>query len=155
MQPDHTLRVVHRLGDGVDVEARGVRGEQRGGGLQPAQLGEHRPFDLEVLDGRLDHELALGEVAKVADDVQPVRGVPGLVGGEPALGGEVGEPLVEALDGGRGPVRTSVLEVDPVAGGGRDLGDPGAHGAGPDDRDVASGTVRRHAAILSNSAGEP
>ena len=146
VQPDHPLRVVDRLGDGVDVEARGVGGQQRGGRLGPAQLGEHRLLDLEVLGGGLDHQLALRQVGEVGDDLQTVGRRPGLLAGHPALGGEVGQALTEALDGSRGPVRTGVLEVDLVPGHRGDLGDPRAHGAGTDNGDVASRTVRRHAA---------
>ena len=64
VQPDHPLRVVDRLGDGVDVEARRVGRQQRRGRLQPAQLGEHRLLDLEVLGGGLDDELALRQVGR-------------------------------------------------------------------------------------------
>jgi hypothetical protein len=116
--------------------------------LKPAQLGEDRPLDRQVLDRRLDDQLALGKVGEVRDDVDPVGDGTRSLSGHPTLGREVGQALRHTV-GGRGcTVWARVVEVDVVSGDGRDLRDPGAHGPGSDDRDVAPRTVGRHDAIL-------
>jgi hypothetical protein len=103
---------------------------------------------VQVLDRGLDDELALREVLQTGDDIDPVGGRLGLFAGDPTLAGKGVEAPADALGGRRGAFGGGVLQVDLMAGGGGDLGDAGAHRAGPDDGYVTPRTVARHVAIL-------
>jgi hypothetical protein len=65
VHPDHALGVLGRLGDRVDRDRGRVRGEDRVRCDEPVELGEHLPLRLELLDDRLDHEVAPGQVGEV------------------------------------------------------------------------------------------
>ena len=56
------------LGDG---ERRGVRREHRVGPADPVELGEELALRRELLDDRLDHEVAVGEVAQLGREREP------------------------------------------------------------------------------------
>ena len=63
MHPDDALRPLRRLGDLGNGERRGVRSEHRIGSADPVELGKDLPLELELLEHRLDHEVALRELA--------------------------------------------------------------------------------------------
>ena len=70
---DHALRMLGRLGDGMDRDRRGVRREDRVGPHEAVELGEHLALRLELLDDRLDHEIAVGQVGELGREATAGR----------------------------------------------------------------------------------
>ena len=64
-----------RGGDLGDRERRGVRREHGVRAADPVELGEELPLRAELLDDRLDHEVAVGEVGEVGREREPRDGV--------------------------------------------------------------------------------
>ena len=65
---DDALRAGRRGRDLGHRERRGVRREDRVGSADPVELGEERALRLELLDDRLDHEVAVGERLELGRD---------------------------------------------------------------------------------------
>ena len=83
------------VGDLRDRERRGVRGEDRGRRDEAVELAEELALDLEILEGRLDHELAVREVGELGRQRQAAeRGVL-LVLGQPLLLDSAAEVVVD------------------------------------------------------------
>ena len=84
-----------------DRERGGVRGEDGVGTADSLELGEELPLRLELLDDRLDHEVAVGEVAELGRQRQPAdRVVARRLLELPLLdlaGEEVADPLARLL----------------------------------------------------------
>ena len=77
MHADDALRTLGRLGDLVDRDRRRVRGKNRVRRHDALELREGLALRLELLDDRLDHEVAVGEIREVRREGQPPkRGVP-------------------------------------------------------------------------------
>ena len=62
VQADHVCGRLVTRGDLVDVERRGVGGEDRAGLADAVELGEDLLLDVHVLEHGLDDEVAVGEV---------------------------------------------------------------------------------------------
>ena len=82
-------------------ERRGVRGEDGVRAADPLELGEELPLRLELLDDRLDHDVAVGEVAELGRQREPAHGGISLDLLEQSLLGlareEVPDPLARLL----------------------------------------------------------
>ena len=138
-----------RHGEGARV-GREDRARREGGIERP----EDRPLGLEVLEGRLDDKIGSrgrdvvegGGVAQPFDPALDPRvggiGVEIETGGAPFEAGPDARPA--ALDRGR----VDVVQDHVVARLERELGDPGAHRPGTDDRDDAHGADRDAAATV-------
>ncbi len=140
MEPEHALRPAGRLGDGRDRQGAGIRREQDVRRRLGVERPEDRPLELEVLERCFDDERGLGRQA-VEDVGVPKPGDPAVdpcidrVGVEVQLRRPPGQPFAHPS---RGPLDSHVVDVvddDLPAGLERDLGDPGAHHAGPHDPD--------------------
>ena len=68
---DDPLGPCRRGGDLGDGERRGVRREHGVGPADPVELGEELALRLQLLDDRLDHEVAVGEVVELGGQGQP------------------------------------------------------------------------------------
>ena len=65
VQADHVLRALGERGDLVDVEVRGVGGQDRTGLADFVERAEDLLLDVHVLEHRLDHEVGVGQVVVV------------------------------------------------------------------------------------------
>ncbi len=132
---DGALRRADRLAERTDRQRGGVGRDDRVCGQRRHRALEHALLRIEVLEDGLDQQPAGPEILRAAGDVQP-RGRRIAGGGlQAALLDEPIEASTHALDG---PLRGGVVDVQQMhvpPGGGRDLRDARAHGAGPDDAD--------------------
>ncbi len=127
VQPDEVGGALHALGEQADRQGGGVGAEQRVGGDDPLDLLEHLVLELRVLEDRLDHRVAAGQVGRVGGGGDPGEHLVALRPGAPAPGHRlrqqtlgVGLPALGGLDG-------DVLEQHLDPGLGADVGDAGAH----------------------------
>ena len=127
-----------------DRQRRGVGAEQRVGVDVRRDLGEDLLLQRRVLEDRLDHQVAAGQVGRVGGGGDPVEQLGLLLLGRPAAG----DRLVEQPRGVGlallGALERDVLEHDLHAGAGARVGDAGAHHPGAEDADLG-GAVRRDA----------
>ncbi len=124
-----------RRGDLGHGERGGVRGED---GVPPAEaleLDEQRALRLELLDDRLDHEVAVDELGHLGRRPQPPeRGVARVLR-ELALLDLAREEVPDALGRGLAQLVADLPPDDVEAGLDRDLRDPGPHRPETDDTD--------------------
>ena len=135
VHPDHALGPLGRLRDLGHGERGGVRGENRVGRAHALELREQFPLRLELLDDRLDHEVAPGEVGELGRRPQPPECGVALGRVEPAL-------LDRTADEVRDPVAGVFVELvahlapdDLVPREHGDLRDARAHRPQADDTD--------------------
>ena len=143
-------------GDGGDRERRGVGRQHAIVGDDAFQLGEQGALDRQVLEHRLDDDMAGGQRGvPAADDLDPVLGVFGLLRRHAALlGGAVehlGDEGQRVGGGGVGGVGEHHLD----AGGGGGLGDAAPHGAGADDAEcqIVPHRIEGHRRHLPSNSG--
>ena len=105
-------------------------------GADAVELGEEVLLGGEVLDDRLEHEVAVGELAEVGDRAHPAEHRVALGGVELAPLDLLGERLLEAGDHRVGGALRPAAQHDLDAGLGRDLGDARAHDPRTDDADA-------------------
>ena len=105
----------------------------------PASAANSSALQRQVLGRRLDHEVALGEVAEAAGGIDAPRRRGCLLLAPAAALGPLAERGAEALDAGFQRLRHRVVQERLVAAQRRDLGDPGPHRAGADDADPLDG----------------
>ncbi len=70
MQPDDILRALRRIGDGIDVECRGVGRKHRSGSTHFVKFPENFFLDLEVLENRFDDEVGILEIRVIVGSLQ-------------------------------------------------------------------------------------
>ena len=100
-----------------------------------SQLGEERALRVQLLDDRLDHEVAPGQVGELGRrDEAGDRGV-ALVLRALALLDLAGQEVADATGRRLAELRGDLAPDDLEAGLDRDLRDAGTHGAQPDDPD--------------------
>ena len=115
-------------------DRRRVRGEDRVRRRELVEPGEDLPLDVQLLDGRLDHEVRgrRGGV-EVRGEREPGEGVVDVVAGAAALGDVAVEPRTQGRLRAGQRVVGEVGDGRVVAGEGADHGDLRAHRAGADD----------------------
>ncbi len=84
MRADHVLRPGRGAGDLVDVEGRGVGGEQRARLGNPVEIGEHPLFEFHLLEHGLDHDIGFGRRVDSDHAGDQAHAAIHLLGGEPA-----------------------------------------------------------------------
>ena len=124
-------------GDLGDRERRGVGRKDGVGAADPVELGEELPLRGQLLDDRLDHEVAAGQVVEVGGEREPRDRIVARALLELSLldlaREEVADPVARALaELGR---HLAADRVDARLDA--ELRDPGAHRAEPDDPDAA------------------
>ncbi|MNN79872.1 hypothetical protein D3C81_1965560 [compost metagenome] len=62
MQADHVLRTAGGGGDGIDVQAGCIGGEDRARLAHLVEGAEHLLLDLHLLEHRFDHQVGVGQV---------------------------------------------------------------------------------------------
>ena len=132
-----------------DGKGRRVRGEDRRVATDAVELGEEVLLGCEVLDDRLQHEVALGELAEVGHRADPTehRGALGVL--EAALLDLAPERLLEPRDHRVGRRLGAAAEHDLETGLARDLGDSRAHDPRPDHPEP----LDRHLALRLGRTG--
>ena len=146
MHPDDRLRTFRDGGDLVDVEVRGVGGEDGSRRRDPVEIGEHLFLQVHVLEHRLDHEVGARDIGEAGAAVDPRDARPGLRLGHAALG-EAGLDLLAAI--GKRLVAGLGADLDQPhreAAVGEGKGDAAPHGAAADDGnlfDLACGRALR------------
>ena len=93
MEAGDALRRAAAGGDRRHRQRRRVRREQAGIGDDRFEVAEQLALGVEILDDRLDDDLAVGEILQRIGDVQPRDGGLRVIGAEPALLGELREHL--------------------------------------------------------------
>ncbi len=138
MHADDPLGALGRLGDLVDRNRRRVRREDRVRPRDPVELGKGLPLRPELLDDRLDHEIAVGEILELGREGQSrERGVP-LLGGHLPLLDRAAEVVLDRPAGALAQLVAHLAADRLVPGLGRNLRDSGAHRAEPDDSNLAN-----------------
>ncbi len=132
---DHASAVGNLGGDRGHGQRGGVGGEDRVGTAGLRQVREQPPLQLQVLRGRLDHEVAFAEVREVGRGTHAGAGVVGLDLAPEPLGRSLGKCSVQPTDAGVERSRNRIVQPRLVAAERGDLGDPGTHRAGADDPD--------------------
>jgi hypothetical protein len=105
-------------------------------GADAVELGEQVLLGGEVLDDRLDDEIALAQLAEVGDGTHPAEDRVALGGLELAAVDLLGERLLEACDHRVGGALGAAAQDHFDPGLGRDLGDAGAHDPRTHDADA-------------------
>jgi hypothetical protein len=126
-------RCVRDLRDG---ERRGVRREDRVGLDDLLQLAEELPFDAEVLEGGLDHELARAEVGEVGHEREPSERRVLVVLRQAAFLDASREVMVDPLARLLSELGSDLAADYVEPGLQANLRDPGAHGAEADHADA-------------------
>ena len=135
---DDALGMLGRLGDLADGDRRGVRGEDRLRRDEPVELGEGLALRLELLDDRLDHEIAVGEIRELGRERQPAdRGV-ALLGRHLPLLDRTAEVVLDRPAGALAELLAHLAAHGLEAGLGRDLRDPRSHRPETDHSDLAN-----------------
>ncbi|MNE29581.1 hypothetical protein D3C80_1230710 [compost metagenome] len=142
VQADHVLRAAGAGGDAVDIQGRGVAGQDRAGLAHPVEGAKHRLLDRQVLEYCLDHQVSVSQVGIVEGALQQAHALFELRGGQLAAGDAA---FVVFADLRQATVQRLGLElqqahrqtrVDEVHG------DAGAHGAGADHGDLSDAAQR-------------
>ena len=120
----------HALGQAGDRQRRGVRAEQRVGGDDLLDLGEHVVLERDLLEHGLDDEVAALEVGVVRGRRDAGQDLVGLVLRHLAAADGLVEQLLRVALAALGRLDRDVLEHDRHAVAGGDVGDAGAHHAG-------------------------
>ncbi len=141
VQPDDPTRPGRRLGDRGDRQGARVRGQDGVGEDDGIERAEDRPLHLEVLERRLDDEAwsSARRGGRASRRPPAGRGVlrprcPPTPDRGPARGPSV-KACPDARPSSLDRRGVDVVQDDLVPGLERDLGDPGAHRARPDDAD--------------------
>ncbi len=107
---------------------------------------EHVRLDRRVLDNRLDHQVGRPDLLHNGDPGDDRARIGAALRGEPVeTRGDRAERLL-------GRARERVVERDPTAGGGNDLGDPAAHLPRSDDENVRKALLGHQRRRPSSSA---
>jgi hypothetical protein len=146
VHPDDPLGGRRRGGDLRHGQGGGVRREDGVRAADPLQLGEERALRVELLDDRLDHEVAVGKRREVGRGLEPRdRGIP-LVLRALSLLHLAREEVADPRRGGLAELVRDLAADDGEARLDCDLRDPRAHRAEPDHpdpRDLHGGGIYR------------
>ena len=136
MDADEALGTLGHRGEPGDRDRRGVGGDDRLRLQVGPQAREDAPLDLLALGGRLDDEIAVGELVRAGAgrDPRERRGALGLV--HLALGDLAREQAVDGREPGAQALLGDVAEHDVHPRLGADLGDAVAHLPGADDANL-------------------
>ncbi|MCY1371939.1 hypothetical protein D9M69_591090 [compost metagenome] len=127
--------MLEACGQAGDGQGGGVAGEDAVLAADVFQLAQQAALDFQVLDYGLDHQAGAGQFLDGFHRLQAADDGGALVGAELAFFHQAAELAVDTVDGLGGGAGAVVMELDRVAGLGRDLGDAGTHGAGADHGD--------------------
>ncbi|MNZ72476.1 hypothetical protein D3C78_908550 [compost metagenome] len=142
MQADHVLRAAGDGGDGVDIQGRGVAGEDGAGLAHLVEGAEHLLLDRQVLEHGLDHQVGVGQVGVVEGALQQFHALLQLRFGQLAA---LDADLVVLADLRQAAIQRLGLLLQQLhrnADVGEVHGDAAAHGAGADHRDLADRAER-------------
>jgi len=106
------------------VQRRSVRGDDRGGIADGVELRKHLLFDGEILDDRLEHQIAAAEAVQLGDREQAREGGDAVTVVELPLLDLLEQRLLERRDRVVGRRLGAAPEHDVDAGLRDDLGDP-------------------------------
>ena len=135
---DDPLGMLGRLGDLPDGDRRRVRGQDCLRPNDAVELGEGLPLRLELLDDRLDHQIAVGEIRELGRERQPAdRGV-ALLGCHLPLLDRTAEVVLDRPAGTLAELLAHLAAHGLEAGLGRDLRDPRSHRPETDHSDLAN-----------------
>jgi signal transduction histidine kinase/CheY-like chemotaxis protein len=140
---DDALRPPGDRGDLVDVEGRGVGGEDGVGPGHPVQTREHLLLEGHLLEDGFDHEVGIGHRADVGGALDEPHALLDVLSGEPPL---AGRGLVILAHHAQTPLQRVPGHLDHRdrdAGVGEAHGDAAPHGAGADHRHLADLAGRR------------
>ena len=155
MRTHHVLGPGCRAGDLVDIESRGVGGEQRARFRRAVEIGEDAFFEPHFLEHRFDHDIGAPDCVDPDGAGDQAHAAVHLVGGEPAArhgGAVIGGDPVEAFPQ---QIVAGLDQGDRDAGIGKAHGDAAAHRAGADHGargDRPRLCVRRHVRHLGRLA---
>ncbi|MCY1293750.1 hypothetical protein D9M70_430180 [compost metagenome] len=155
MQADHVLRAAGEGGDGVEVERRGVGGEDRAGLAHRVETLEHLALDVEILEHRLDRHIDVAQRGVVGDPFEQGQATLHLGFAEAAALDAGGVGVAGALQGTVERGGVDLQQLHRHAGVGERQGDADAHGAAADHRgalDAAQRGVRGDAGDLGRLA---
>mmetsp|Transcript_21061 Transcript_21061/g.81577 ORF Transcript_21061/g.81577 Transcript_21061/m.81577 type:complete len:639 (-) Transcript_21061:1062-2978(-) len=149
----HVLRAAGERGNLVDVQRRGVGGQDRAGLGDGVELLEHRLLDADLLEHRLDDQVAVLEVVVAQRRAQQGHALGVLVFLQLAL---LDLGFVVLLDRGHATVEGFLLGLqdrDRQSGVQEIHRDAAAHGAGADDTDLGDAAQRRVLGHVGDLAG--
>ena len=159
MQADDAFRTLGHRGDLVDVQARGVGGQDRAGFADGVELGEDVLLDVHAFEHRLDHQIDIGERVFHRQRAGDQRAAFLDLGRRDAAAR--GGALIVLADGGQAAVQRLLILLDDHhgdAGVGEVHRDAAAHGAGADDADLLDrdqgGVFRNVRDLLGGALGE-
>ncbi|MCY1176226.1 hypothetical protein D9M73_164900 [compost metagenome] len=136
MQADDVLGPAGHAGDLVDVQRRGVGGEDRARLAHPVEGAEHLLFDFQFLEDRLDHQVGVGQVGVIEGAGEQVHALANLLGAQLAALQAARVVLVDPFQPAIQGIALAFQDGHRDAGVEEVHGDAAAHGAGADHRDL-------------------
>src|SRR5436190_14519425 len=143
METDDPLRPAGRGGDLRHRERGRVRREDARARCDVVELGGERPLRLEVLDDRLDYQIAGAERAELRRERQPSERSISLLRGDSLLLDRTAEVMADPVVGPLAELDADVHADRLETGLRADLGDSGSHRSEAHDADRANVSGRR------------
>ena len=144
MHADDALGMPGRLRDRRDGERGGIRREHGVRTRDAVELGEQLPLRLELLDDRLDHEIAVREVGEVRREREPRKCRVALVGPHPSLLDASAQVALDRRAPPFGELQRDLPADGVVPCRDGDLRDPRPHRPEPHDADLHGRDPRTH-----------
>ncbi len=155
MHADDLARPFRRRGDLGQRNRRRVRGEDRIGLADPVKLAEQLLFQVDLLQGRLNHQIPVGEVVNPGCGADPRQRRVTVVGAHLVPAHQPVEALADCLQSPLNGLLADIAHHDVETAGGKGLGDAVAHGSGADDADLVDAHVFLPAFAAVRPRGEP
>ncbi|MNM80049.1 hypothetical protein D3C81_919990 [compost metagenome] len=155
VQADDVLGPAGHAGDLVDIQRRGVGGEDGARLAHPVEGAEHLLLDFQFLEDRLDHQVGVGQVGVIEGAGEQVHALANLLGAQLAALQAARVVLVDPFQPAIQGIALAFQDGHRDAGVEEVHGDAAAHGAGADHRDLpdraqlGGGVDTRHLAGLA------
>ena len=137
MHPEETraARCTDGLGQPMDRDRAGIRGEDRVWAREPVDFPPQIVLDLEVLEDGLDDDVRVGDAFQPIGRLDPVQSLGGSFRREPSLGHRTVEISLDPRPAGLGARELRLIQHHRLADRSVHLGDAVAHetGAGHED----------------------